>query len=90
MLRSYLAALGFRAVDEDFYMPDRDALLVEKYIPLYRGERAWTFEEVQMGRPWDREDWGSDSAQGCPNPPSPVWDFPKYFPTPEKPCKSTY
>jgi hypothetical protein len=55
MLRSYLAALGIRAFDEDFYMPDREALLVEKDVPLYPGERAWAFEDVQMGLPWTRE-----------------------------------
>jgi hypothetical protein len=52
MLRSYLAALGIRAFDEDFYMPDGEALLIEKDIPLYRRERAWTFEDVQAGLPW--------------------------------------
>ena len=52
MLRSYLAALGIRAFDEDFYMPNGEALLIEKDIPLYRRERAWTFEDVQAGRPW--------------------------------------
>ena len=84
MLRSYLAALGIRAFDEGVYMPDRDALLVEKYIPLYPGERGWTFEEVQMGRPWDREDWGSDFAQGRPNPPSPGKEL--RFSTPATQC----
>ena len=55
VLRSYLAALEIRAFDEDFYMPDREALLVEVDVPLYRGERAWTFEQVQRGLPWGRE-----------------------------------
>lgn len=52
MLRSYLTALGIRAFDEDFYMPNGEALLVEKDIPLYRRERAWTFGDVQAGLPW--------------------------------------
>jgi hypothetical protein len=52
MLRSYLGALGIRAFDEDFYMPNGEALLIEKDIPLYRRERAWTFEDVQAGLPW--------------------------------------
>ena len=55
MLRSYLAALGIRAFDEDFYMPNGEAVLVEEDTPLYRGERQWTFQEVQMGLPWARE-----------------------------------
>jgi hypothetical protein len=55
LLRSYLAALGIRAFDDDFYMPDREASLIEEDIPLYRGERAWSFEEVQQGLPWSRE-----------------------------------
>ena len=41
-----------RAFDEDFYMPAREAFLVEEDLPLYRGERAWTFDEVQRGLPW--------------------------------------
>lgn len=55
LLRSYLAALGIRAFDEDFYMPDREALLVEEDLPLYRNERTWSFEEVQEGLSWSRE-----------------------------------
>ena len=55
MLRSYLAALGIRAFDEDFYMPNGEAVPVEEDTPLYRGERQWTFQEVQMGLPWARE-----------------------------------
>jgi len=55
LLRSYLAALGIRAFDDSFYMPERQAFLVEDDIPLYRGERAWSFEEVQQGLPWSRE-----------------------------------
>jgi hypothetical protein len=52
MLRSYLDALGIRAFEETFYMPNGEAVLVEKDIPLYRRERAWSFEDVQAGLPW--------------------------------------
>jgi hypothetical protein len=56
MLRSYLAAIGIRAFEERFNMPDGEAWLVEEVIPLYPDERVWSLAEVQAGRPWARSE----------------------------------
>lgn len=59
MLSAYLAALGIRAFDERFYMPDGEGWLVENDIPRYPGEREWSFAQVQAGLPWAGVDSGS-------------------------------
>ena len=47
MLRDYAAALGVRAFDEDFYLPDGVATLVEKVGPVYPNMTEYTLEEAR-------------------------------------------
>jgi hypothetical protein len=48
MLHRYLRALGLRAFDEDFYLPDgAPAALIEKHGPVAPGVREFTIEDLQ-------------------------------------------
>jgi hypothetical protein len=49
MLRDYSAALGVRPFDEDFYLPDGVATLVEMLGPTYPNMREYTLEEARAG-----------------------------------------
>lgn len=49
MLRDYAAALGVKAFDEEFYLPDGVATLVGKVGPKYPNMREYSLEEARAG-----------------------------------------
>jgi len=50
MLVEYCASLGIHLFDEQFYAPQRTAVLVSKVGPIYPGVQEYTLEQVQAAQ----------------------------------------